>query len=426
MAAEILTVTIERLANGGAGLGFHAGRAVFVPFTAPGDTARVAVKQQGKNHMTADLVELIAPGPGRVTPVCPLHGHCGGCDLQHVGDAGEVKTTLVREALSHIGRLPEAAGRVLPLLPAPSPTGYRRRAGFKVRWVGGRALVGFFQHASHKVVELQECPVLHPGLAGLLEPLRRLIPTLGCRERLPQVDAVAGENGVGVTLHLITPLSRADRQQLMSWASELDLAELWTQQGRKETLLPLLQARALHYTVDGMDLRFHTGDFIQANLEQNERLVATAMDLAGSGENALELFCGVGNFTLPLARRFQRVAAWEGYGPAIVRARENAQRHGLGGVTFHEGNLMDGWAPPDARAETLLLDPPREGAVAAVKAMASGHHADRIVYVSCDPVTLARDLAILVHGGYGVESIQPIDMFPMTHHVEVVAGLKLG
>ncbi|MBF0427235.1 MAG: 23S rRNA (uracil(1939)-C(5))-methyltransferase RlmD, partial [Magnetococcales bacterium] len=420
-----IELTIERLVSGGDGLGFHAGQAVFVPFSAPGDRLRVCLTRGGRQHRHGEIETLLMPGPGRIDPLCAHYGRCGGCQLQHVAEETrrQAKRTFVLEALTRLGRMRDADALIAPLLAAPGEVGYRRRASLKARWVGGRILLGFFAAGSHHLVDLSHCPILHPSLHALLDPLRCVLEELSQPDRLPQVDLVQGENGTAMILHHLVPLTAADCGRLRAFVHAQGVLQLWLQSGRKQTLSPLHAGPDPCYAVEGVALCFRPGDFFQANLEQNRHLVAQVLAWAGRGERAVDLFCGIGNFTLPLAARFTQVVGIEGYAPAVERGRVNAGHNRLSGAIFRQQDLYgeEGIELPElVGADLCLLNPPRTGAKAVVTLLARGS-VPRVIYVSCDPATFARDAAHLVGHGYALRRVQPLDMLPLTHHVELVA-----
>ncbi|MBF0623344.1 MAG: 23S rRNA (uracil(1939)-C(5))-methyltransferase RlmD [Magnetococcales bacterium] len=426
---ETIALDIERVVAGGHGLAHHQGQAVFVPFAAPGDRLRVALSPGGRGYLKGEIREILAPGPWRVEPPCPLHGQCGGCRLLHLAPAGQgrVREEMVAEAVTRVGRLALEEGVLAPILPAPAPLGYRRRAGFKVRRVGERVLLGFFAAASHRVVDLPGCPVLHPRLAELLGPLRELIATLSVAARVPQVDGVCGDNGPALVFHLLREPGGSDRAAMAGFARDHGVLQIWAQMGRKGTLRPLVEGPDPCYRVGDVVLGYRPEMFTQANFEQNRPLAELVLEQAGRGERVVDLFCGVGNFTLPLAGRFRQVLGLEGYGPAVARGRQNAREAGLTGVTFQQADLLVGPDPrrlPWGREDVVVLDPPRQGAVALAERLAAAPPR-RVVYVSCDPATFARDAARLVRGGLRLAAVVPVEMLPQTHHVELTA-LFLG
>ncbi|MEO5362734.1 MAG: 23S rRNA (uracil(1939)-C(5))-methyltransferase RlmD [Magnetococcus sp. DMHC-8] len=425
---ERVLLHIDKVVPGGLGLGFLAGVAMFVPFTAPGDHILAEVTRRQSHHLFGRCVAILTPGPGRIAPGCALFTVCGGCQLRHLGASLQqaIKRTFVAETLARFPNL-----RTVPPLATRAADeqldGYRCRAGFKVRWVGSRLLLGFFQTATHRVADLAEgCPVLEPRLGALLAPLRHLIADLSVRHRLPQVDAVVGEEGIGLIWHLLATPARSDLEQLRRFAGRQGIVQLWLQRGRKSALQPVVHEAELSYRVGSQTLRFHPGDFIQAHRTGNLLLVEEAIRLGGTGEVAWDLFCGVGNFTVSLARRFTHLLGVDGYAPALQRAAANVGQEQTATVRFRCLDLFQEESlvhlATERMPDLVLLDPPREGALALVKWLVT-RPCGRLVYVSCNPATFARDAAILVHGGFRLEHIQPLDLFPQTAHVELVALL---
>ncbi|MBF0183863.1 MAG: 23S rRNA (uracil(1939)-C(5))-methyltransferase RlmD [Magnetococcales bacterium] len=420
---------IEKLVAQGFGLGFHQGKAIFVPFAAPGDQMLVEISRQQGRHAFARCRQLLQPGPARVDPGCSLFSRCGGCQLRHLPpeQQRQEKRAILRETLDRFPNLREVPVAAT-LADSGQPDGYRCRAGLKVRWVADRLLLGFFQTASHKVADLVDgCPVLEPSLNACLLPLRQLIPRLSVKDKLPQVDLVSGEQGVGMILHLLAPLSAADQGLLRQFANEQALAQLWLQQGRKQGLQPLLRQAELFYSLHGQRLVFEPADFIQAHRSGNRLLVEQVMHWAGKGTVAWDLFCGMGNFTVPLASRFSHLLGVEGYEPVLQRTRRNLQASAapsfrlLALDLFQESALQR--LQQEKAADLVVLDPPREGALALVKWLLT-QPLRRIIYISCNPATFARDAAILQHGGWSMTAIQPMDLFPHTAHLELVALLE--
>ncbi|MEO5339342.1 MAG: 23S rRNA (uracil(1939)-C(5))-methyltransferase RlmD [Magnetococcus sp. MYC-9] len=423
---EPIHLTIDKVVPGGSGLGFHAGKAVFVPFTAPGDRLLAEVTRTRSGCLFARCVEILEAGAERVDPACALFTLCGGCQLRHLSLSCQqvVKGDFVRETLS---RFPNLRGVTVETTwaAAQQGDGYRCRAGFKVRWLASGLLLGFFQTASHRVADLGDgCPVLEPRLNRLLAPLRRVIGELSVRHRLPQVDAVVGEQGVGLVFHLLAEPSAADRAHLLAFAEQQGVLQVWLQRGRKTALQPLVRREELFYCLDEHRLTFRPGDFIQAHLTGNRLLVQEALRLGGRGARAWDLFCGVGNFTLPLAQQFDQVLGVEGYTPALQRAEANARQYPSARVHFAALDLFQEAQLARLAREPLpdlvLMDPPREGALLLARWLVTSA-VRRLVYLSCNPATFARDAAILVHGGFTLQRVQPIDLFPHTCHLELVA-----
>ncbi|MEO5378409.1 MAG: 23S rRNA (uracil(1939)-C(5))-methyltransferase RlmD [Magnetococcus sp. DMHC-6] len=424
---EEIELDVQKVVNGGAGLAYHDGSTVFVPFTAPGERVLVGIEARRKGHLQARLLKVIKPGIDRVEPRCPVYSQCGGCALSHLSPEcqAQLKQEFVANTLYRLGRV-EPQGVLQPFFAADNPWGYRRRAGFKVSWAGNRALVGFYSQNSHHVVDLPGCPVLRPELEALIAPLRHLIPALTVRKRLLQVDVASGENGVGVVFHLMDPLRAPDRHRLIEFAKKLGLASLIVQQGSRSSQKVVWRTQELFYSVDGGQLTFRPGEFIQANLEQNNHLVRLAMEEAKTGSVAWDLFAGIGNFSLPLAKRYAHVVGVELDGPSLNRARVNSHTNNRENVKFVPANLINPLEWPKQLIhppELILMDPPRDGALALSRGLANGEipRSERLLYISCDPATFARDAGILVQGGYFLSKVTAIDLFPQTHHVELVA-----
>lgn len=424
---SLLDLDVEKIVAGGRGLARVDGMAVFIAGAAPGDRLRVRVTGQRRNHATAEIVEVLHPGPSRAVPKCLKFGECGGCHVQHI-EAGQqrvVKKEVVVENLRRIGHFEGVAvADVAEVSPAWQ---YRRKAGFKVRVVRGQPLLGFHQVGSHRVVDVPHCPVLRPELDGLLHPLRALVDSLTIRGQIPQIDVMAGDVGVGLVMHVLHSLSERDRDHCCSFASENNLARFDVQQGQKNRMVSLYQNGPLDYRLEGMDLKFLPVDFIQVNGEGNVRMVALVMDLAGRGKWAWDLFSGIGNFTLSLARRYEQVLAVEGSRSSLDRLDLNARRAGLAGVMALEADLFSPEGLEKLKQhvvpELILMDPPRGGSVEFCKNIKQ-FKPKRLIYVSCDPATFSRDAAIIVHGGGQLRSVLPVDLFPQTHHVELIATFE--
>ena len=427
----IKQLRIERLAYGGAGIGRHEGKAVFVPCTAPGDLVDCRIVREKKRYIEGELVALLELGRGRRTPSCPVFGRCGGCQWQHLEYAeqarwkeGIFRDTLVRQA----GVAPE---RVLPLAQAPDEWGYRSRVQFKCRQTEAGLVMGFYRSGSHYVIDVPQCPIAAPAINGALKLLRQWLSASPCPERIPQVDmAVDDEGQARIVVHVLDGREGVLAAYLRPLAEAAGYA-LFLQSGRKDSLRPVTGAEDLHIHPEiGGDLRlaYGPGGFAQVNLAQNRRLVSevlTALEDTTPGR-VLDLFCGMGNFSLPLARIASEVVGVEDYPPSIAKARENALRNGLTNASFH-ARPAEGAAEFFSREQPfdlVLLDPPRTGAYAVTKELARLRPA-HLLYVSCDPPTLARDLAPLLHGGYRLEWSRPFDLFPQTHHTESLTSLRL-
>jgi 23S rRNA (uracil1939-C5)-methyltransferase len=453
-------LAIESLDQEGRGIAHADGKVVFVEGALPGERVDVEIVKRKPSYDVARAVRIAMPSPDRVVPRCPHFGVCGGCTLQHASEALQMaaKQRALEDALARIGRVrPDV---LLPPVAGPA-WGYRDRARLSVRDVPkkGGVLVGFHERKSSYVADMRECPVLPPRISAVLPKLRVLVESLSIRTRLPQIEVAVGERLMpasaqladeglragperesapaprvyALVLRILEPLNASDEAKLVAFA-DLHGVEIWLQPGGPETATPFHPRSAtLAYTLPEFDVAvpFAPTDFTQVNSAINRVLVRRAIALLDphAGERVADFFCGLGNFTLPIARRGAQVVGVDGSKPLIARALANARQNGLGLMaTFACANLFlatrESLAPlgPFTRA---LIDPPREGAIALVKALPGtddGGPLRRIVYVSCNPATLARDAAVLVHErGYRLAAAGVVNMFPHTAHVESIA-----
>lgn len=416
----LIDLTIDTLTLGGRGLGRDQGKAVFVPGTAPGDRLRCRVTHSRTHYAEAELVELLQPSPLRRTPPCAVFGHCGGCQWQHLPYPvqAEWKERLFREQLVRAGVATAAA--CLPIVPAPAEWHYRNRVQYKCRQTAQGFVIGFYRPASHYVIDAPHCMLVAPPIQQCFTFLRAALPASPAPQSIPQVDITASDDGSVTVLAHVLPTAV---ESLRGWLAEIARRGHFAaalQAGRKTTLEPVHGDPALITAVDDppLPLRIGAGGFAQVNPAQNRRLVAAVVAAAAltGGERVLDLYCGVGNFTLPLARRAGSVLGIEDYPPAVADARYNARRQGLTNVAF-SAEPAAGAVRRYGSCDLVLLDPPRSGAYPVMRDLLSVRPA-RILYVSCDPATLVRDLQPLVHHGYKVVSSQPFDLFPQTWHIE--------
>jgi 23S rRNA (uracil1939-C5)-methyltransferase len=423
------------------------GKVVFIEGALPGEEVQVQVGRRKNQWEQGTLVAMRHESPLRARPGCPhfgLHaGACGGCKMQHL-DAGAqvaVKQRALEDGLQHLSKLrPE---RMLRPIEGPA-WGYRYRARLSVRYVAkkGVVLIGFHERKSRYVADMTVCPVLPRKVSDMLLPLRALIAAMDQRDRLPQIELAVGEGNDGTVTALVLrhlePLTAADRARLVAFGAEH--AVQWWLQPKGPDSVHLLQdgGPELAYSLPeyGVTMPFKPTDFTQVNHHINRVLVARALGLLApaADDRVIDWFCGLGNFTLPIATQAREVLGIEGSEVLVQRARENAARNGLSTRTsFAARNLFE-LTPDDlvsfGPAQKWLVDPPREGAFALAKAVADLHAQprqgwqppQRIVYVSCNPATLARDAGLLVHqGGYRCTAAGVVNMFPHTAHVESMA-----
>jgi 23S rRNA (uracil1939-C5)-methyltransferase len=431
---ETGTGRVEDLNHEGWGV-VKAGKTVFVAGALPGEMVEYRIRRRERSHDEAELLRVIEASPQRVTPGCEHFGICGGCSLQHLAPEAQrtVKDNMLREALRRIGKV-EPDRWLAPL--HGEPWAYRRRARLGARFVHakGRSLVGFREKMSSYVADVKHCKVLVEPIGNLIGELSTLLTALSIPTRVPQIEVAAGDNMTLLVMRTLSPLSAADRQLMREFAHRHGVHWL-LQAGRPDQLEPLEEGTpGLWYELPDHAVRldFKPTDFIQVNGDVNRRLIAQVLGelKVDANSSVLDLFCGLGNFTLPIARAAGSVVGIEGEAGLIERARANAASNGLGNARFGVANL----AGPESVERCLavagsgkfthvLLDPPRTGAADVLPAVAR-LAPDRVVYVSCHPGSLARDLGILVTDhGFSLRAAGIVDMFPHTSHVESVAVL---
>jgi 23S rRNA (uracil1939-C5)-methyltransferase len=425
------TLQIESLDQEGRGIARRDGKVIFVEGALPGERVEASVYRRKPAFEQAVATRIFNESAARTTPSCEFFGICGGCSLQHMDVRMQVaaKQRVLEDSLWHIGKVrPEL---MLPAIHGPA-WGYRHRARLTVRHVvkKGGALVGFHEKRSSYVADMRSCAVLPRRISDLLVPLRGLVDSLSLRARLPQIElAVAGDGDV-LVFRVLEPLTPADETQLRAFA-DAHRVTVWLQAAGPESAQPFHPpgTDTLYYALPEFAVRigFRPVDFTQVNHAINQVLVRRALGLLAPqpGERIADLFCGLGNFTLPIARSGAQVTGIEGSAGLIARAQQNAQLNDLAGNTrFLTMDLFKidtaQWAALGA-FDKLLIDPPRDGALELVKLLGSGGPR-RIVYVSCSPATLARDAGVLagVHG-YRLRAAGIVNMFPHTAHVESVA-----
>ena len=447
MTAADEWLTVESLDLEAQGVAHDAeGKVVFIDGALPGEVVQVTVQRRKNNWEQATAVAWRRESSQRVRPLCPHFGTCGGCKMQHLHVAAQVATKqrALEDALWHLGKV--KAERLLRPIEGPS-WGYRYRARLSVRFVAkkGKVLVGFHERKSSYVADMERCQVLPPHLSALLMPLRDLVAHMDQRDRLPQIEVAVGDAVTALVLRHLEPLSPGDLERLRAFARDHGV-QWWLQPKGPDTVRRLDEGGPeLAYALPefGIVMPFKPTDFTQVNHQINGVLVSRALRLleAQPGDRVIDWFCGLGNFTLPIARTAREVLGIEGSEALVQRSRENAQRNGLAGRTsFVARNLFELPAADlvaYGTADKWLVDPPREGAFALAKALAE-LHADttlapdwaaprRIVYVSCNPATLARDAGLLVHqAGYRCTMAGAVNMFPHTAHVESIAVFDRG
>ncbi len=383
---DVLEVTVEKIVPRGLGLAFAEKLTVFVPLSAPGDRLSVRLAQVKGRTAFAEIKEVIEPSASRVEPPCKYFGICGGCDFQQLSYEAQLaaKVDIIKDSLHRIGKIDFADE--IPIIPSPKPFGYRSRAQWHIDTRSKK--IGYFRRGSHEVIDVDHCPILDPVLDETLSELR----------------------------------------------SDLDWASFWAEEGVIEAAVgsdeeislnsnDLPDPVQINVVAAGERYAFDSASFFQGNASLVENLIETTIGGA-SGKHALDLYCGVGLFSLPLARRFENVTGVEGSGQAVGFAQQNAANAGLENLRFFQGGVDEFLSSHDVGpTDLVLLDPPRAGTGKGVIEKIIKLGPARISYVSCDPAILARDLRILLDSGFSIVSITALDLFPQTHHVETVVRL---
>ncbi len=386
---SLLDVVIEKIVPNGFGLAFAENLTVFVPLAAKGDRLRVRVNLLKGKTAFAEIVEIIEPSPDRTEPRCPYFGRCGGCDFQQLNYAAQLaaKAGIIQDCLTRIGRI--NYGREISIIGSPREYEYRSRAQWHVNT--RKKKIGYFQRKSHDIIDVEICPILKPELQEVLTELRETIAWESFWGEMVEIESATGSGNVSVySAEIIEPTEE------------------------------------IAFTANGETYLHDATSFFQGNPFLIEALIETALGDA-AGATAIDLYCGVGFFTLPLARKFQTVFGVEGYDKAINYAEKNIENARLSNVKLFRETVSD-WLTENSetlkKPDFLLLDPPRSGTEKETVEAIINLQPAQISYVSCEPSTLARDLKIFCENGYSIESIVALDLFPQTHHVETVVRLK--
>lgn len=422
-----VSLSIERLSHEGRGIGRLDGKTTFVTGALPGEQVHARLVNSHKRYHEAELIDIVQASPDRVEPVCPHYRQCGGCDLQHLA-VTEQRRHKQQQVLDQLARFADVVPeRIEPALTG-ADLGYRRaaRIGINQRQRDGEILVGFRRRGSHKLLNIEHCPVLVPRLQPVFNLLREALADQGDIRQLTHVDLACGDEDGFLRVRCTRRPSAALTRRLEAVAHQLELTLVI---GLDEGELTQGAAQA-HYALPAsrIELAFAATDFIQVNAEINRAMVQQAVDWLDPQpqQRVLDLFCGLGNFTLPLARRAGQVVGVEGAAEMVERARHNAAAAGLDNARFYRADLSESFRhAPWFRDgfELILLDPPRTGAREAVRQLA-GYGARKVLYISCNPSALVADLPLLTAAGYRVTRCGIMDMFPHTAHVESMLLLE--
>jgi 23S rRNA (uracil1939-C5)-methyltransferase len=414
---------IESVAFKGYGVTHINGKVAFIPYAVTGDEGRVEIIEEKKNYSIGRLKKIFEPSPWRVVPPCPVFGQCGGCQWQHIDYSiqGELKKEILKGILKRLGSLREIP--LVSMAPSPQAYDYRVRVQLKVK---GKA-IGYYQERSHRIVDIEHCPISHPLVNQIIRELRE---ELSLFSRMAEIEInVSPEEKKGVILLHPFSFDRRTENGLRDFFQVHPIFKGWAVKGKGE--LTLFNDPYLHFTISldrNGNIKFRTspGSFYQVNPEQNRTLIQKVLQFSdvNGDERVLDLYAGVGNFTLPLAIKAKESIGVEENRTAVDDARFNAERNRIRNFDFIQGRVEDVlkyWKRESP--EIILLDPPRIGCKIALNHMVT-LRPKKIVYISCEPTTLSRDLRLFSEKGYSLNGLALIDMFPQSYHMEVVALLK--
>lgn len=415
-------VDIHDLSHEAQGVSRTQEKVLFVPGALPTETIKVKIDQQKRHFNQGQLIEILKPSDERTPPKCVHYDRCGACQLQHLHSSKQIgyKQNTLDQQLK----------RQLKLKSVPwmaniesEPFGYRRRARLGVRYRNktDEIILGFREEANSHLTAIRDCPVLEPRLNKLIQPLHELMGGLDAKSRITQVEFISGDHNAAVVIRYLKALHKADKQRIESWG-QAHQVQVWVQGDHELDLLYSKDEKPLAYSVDNCDLSFDVKNFIQGNAQVNQTMVQQALNWLNlkDDEVVLDLFAGIGNFTLPLAKKVNKVYAIEGEKAMAARIDQNAQANGIGNIEASAMNLADEellFKLP--KVDAILLDPPRAGASVLMPWLVKQN--SRILYIACDPSSLVRDAQPLLDAGFKLEKMCVMDMFPQTKHVESMA-----
>lgn len=425
------TATIAKLSHEGRGIAYVDGKATFINNALPGEVVRFRYVRRKSQFDEGHLIEIITPSKDRMEPPCAVFGKCGGCSLQHIAPHAQIqfKQEVLAEQFKHFGQVSPKSW-LEPL--QANVWGYRHKGRLSVKYVAkkGGAMVGFRENDPRYITDMHRCEVLHPKIGENIGLFREWLSTLEAAADIPQLEVAVDDQVAALVIRHLKPLSEQDQIKIEKFAKEHDFWIYLQPKGPDSIYLlyPKQEDDLLRYSLPAhrIEMRFHPNDFTQVNMSLNRPMLDLAMQLLEltPNDNVLDLFCGLGNFTLPIARYAKSVVGVEGDAKMIERAALNAKHNGLDNVSFYAANLFEdssNQAFMNQSYDKILLDPPRAGAEQMVSQLAR-LKAKKIVYISCNPATLARDAGILVNQlGYILEQAGVMDMFPHTSHVESIA-----
>ena len=427
---EPVEISIEKLSHEGRGIGHIEGKTVFVDGALPGERVMMKYAMTRGKFDEGYAIEVLEAADNRVSAPCQHFDMCGGCSLQHMDSEAQIefKQSILAEHFKHFGDIEPDSW--LPPLQADT-LGYRKKARLGVRWVSKKesCLVGFREKRSNFLAEIESCEVLYDKVSDLIMPLRELIGGMDAKQSTPQIELAAGDDKLAFVIRHMEAMTDADNAKWLDFAQQNDIDLYYQSKGPKTVhkVWPEDNNERLSYQLPefNVELNFHPMDFTQVNSSINRKMVSLALSLLEpeKNERVLDLFCGLGNFTIPLATIADKVIGVEGVETMVERGYENAKHNNLTNVDFYQADLQQDFSEKSWAKEgfdKILIDPPRSGAKDVVEYLPK-FGAKRIVYVSCNPATLARDAGIMKQQGYHLTKAGVMDMFPHTAHVESIA-----
>jgi len=426
--SKFYELNIESLSHEGRGISHHGNKIIFTRGALPGEKVIASRSLSRSKYEEADIVEILKPSPNRIEPKCAVYGICGGCSFQHLSSEDQIsaKQGWLQSAF-------KGQAKVLPkewLDPLQVESwGYRRKARLGVRYVNkkDKLLVGFRERKSSFITVMERCEVLHPLLGDNLELLGECIEKLSVKFHVPQIEVAIAELDTILILRHLQPLTSEDEVILQDYGEKLKIT-WYTQSAGLETVKPLNEAVSLSYSLPNHDIKmsFLATDFTQVNFELNQKMINLALQLLdlNKEDEVIDLFCGLGNFTLPISRYVKKVVGIEGDSGLVKRAKENASQNDISNASFYKADLFEDVSGFEwfrgKKYNKALIDPARNGAIEIVELLPK-LGVERLVYVSCNPSTLARDTSRLIDLGFTLSSAGVMDMFPQTAHVESIA-----
>jgi len=428
LKSKIYEIEIESLSHEGRGISHIDNKVIFTRGALPGEKVMASRTLSRAKYEEADVVEVIEPSGDRIDPKCAVYGICGGCSFQHLSSLNQINAKHDWLQSAFMGQAKVQPKEWLEPVQAES-WGYRRKARLGVRYVAKKekVLVGFRERKSSFITVMSRCEVLHPSLGDNLELLSECIESLSIKEHVPQIEVAIAEQDTILILRHLQPLNDNDEEILNGFAKKLSIT-WYLQSGGLDTIKPLTNPVQLTYSLPKHDIvmSFLPNDFTQVNFELNKKMISLAIELLdlNDKDNVIDLFCGLGNFTLPISRYVNEVVGIEGDRGLVERAKANAEANNISNASFYKADLFEDVSGFEwfrgRNYNKALIDPARTGAIEIVELLPK-LKVERLVYVSCNPATLARDTAKLIDLGFSLESAGVMDMFPQTAHVESIA-----